>query len=246
MRSGIAEGMMFTVALVGGDGAGKATVTRWLEQSLPMPAKYMYMGFSTQSSNHALPSSRLVLFLKRHSYRRAVRKKGATPPRHIPSRELEYSQRKQGTLWVAVRNVNRLAEAWYRQLVSLNSQFRGYIIVYDRHVLFDSAPGVVDSHVQKQGWADGLQYWILNHMYPKPDLAILLDAPPEVLYARKGEAMPDRLERQRAAYLEQGRKLNSFVRVDATQPIDRVLEDVTQHIVQFHASRHLKKLEGDA
>jgi thymidylate kinase len=130
-----------------------------------------------------------------------------------------------------------LAEAWYRQVVSLSYQIRGYIVVYDRHFLFDTAPEVVNSQVQKQQWLDRLYYWILSHCYPKPDLAIFLDAPAEVLYERKREANPERLNRQRGAFLEQGIKLDNFVRVDATQSLDKVLEEVKRHIMEFHVSK---------
>ena len=64
---------------------------------------------------------------------------------------------------------------------------RGYVVVYDRHFLFDAAPGPIHSQAQKQERLDRFYYWILSHWYPKPDLAIFLDAPGEVLYERKGE-----------------------------------------------------------
>ena len=228
---------MFSVAIIGGDGAGKTTIGRRLERLSPLPAKYLYMGTSLRSSNHALPTSRLVLLLKRRSYRRRVLKSGGTLPEHIPARHLEYSQTKRGRIWVTARFLNRLAEAWYRQVVSLAYQMRGYVVVYDRHFLFDAAPWVSDSKVQKQERLDGLLYWILRHLFPKPHLTVFLDAPGEVLYERKGDATPKYLNRRREAFLEQGKKLDNFVAVDATQPLAKVLQDVTQHIMEFYASR---------
>lgn len=236
---------MFTVALVGGDGAGKTTVARSLEQSAPFPVKYLYMGFSAQSSNLVLPTSRLVLFLKRRAYRSKVRASGGTPPERIPARHLEYSQTKRGRIWVTARFLNRLAEAWYRQVVSLAHQMRGYVVVYDRHFLFDAAPWVVDSQVQRQPRLDGLYYWILSHWLPKPHLTIFLDAPAELLHERKGDAPPEYLNRRREAFLEQGKKLDNFVRVDATQPLAKVIDDVTNHVVEFHASKRDQKPDRD-
>src|SRR4029079_4327586 len=56
---------MFTVALIGPDGAGKTTIGRRLEHALPMPVKYVYMGVNLDSSNHMLPTTRLIQAIKR-------------------------------------------------------------------------------------------------------------------------------------------------------------------------------------
>ena len=56
---------MFTVAVIGPDGAGKSAVTRRLQQSLPLPVKYVYMGVNLESSNVVLPTTRIALELKR-------------------------------------------------------------------------------------------------------------------------------------------------------------------------------------
>lgn len=236
---------MFTVALIGGDGAGKTTVAQGLAQSTRLPIKYVYMGLSTRSSNLALPTSRLVLFLKRHTYKKNVRASNRVQPDDIPASHLEYDESEHGAIWATARFLNRLAEAWYRQSISFIYAMQGYVVVYDRHFVFDSAPDIVSSPTQKQRQLDRLYHWIMTHWFPKPDLAIFLDAPGEVLYERKREATPDYLNRQRGAFLEQGKKLDNFVRVDATQPLDKVLEDVTQHIMEFYASKSRQKLDGD-
>jgi thymidylate kinase len=61
----------FTVALVGGDGAGKTTIAKSLQESSELSWKYMYMGISLISSNKALPTSRLIRFLRLRAYRKA-------------------------------------------------------------------------------------------------------------------------------------------------------------------------------
>ncbi|MFW6116101.1 MAG: dTMP kinase [bacterium] len=226
---------MFTVALVGGDGAGKTTIARMLQELSPLPAKYLYMGVSTLSSNHALPTSRLILVLKQRSYRRKVAKAGASPSESIPAHYLEYAKTERGSVWTALRLLNRMLEAWYRQIISLWYQLRGHIVICDRHFLFDAAPLVTDSTRSWQTSLDALNYCIFSHLYPKPHLTILLDAPVDVLYARKGEATPEYLDRQRRAYLEQGKRTPNFFRVDATQPLDAVFDDVQRIVLEFHA-----------
>jgi hypothetical protein len=196
------------------------------------------MGLSTQSSNFALPTSRLILILKRRSYKKRVQSSGGTLPEHITSDQLEYLQTKRGSIWVSVRFINRLAEAGYRQIISLYYQLHGYVVVYDRHFLFEAALDGVQSDVEKKSRLDRLYYWILSNLFPKPGLVIFLDAPVEVLYERKKETTPAFLTKQRGAYLEQGKKHKNFIRVDATQTIDKVLEEVTQHIKEFFDSKY--------
>ena len=65
---------------------------------------------------------------------------------------------------------------------------------------------------------------------------IFLDAPAEVLYERKKETTLDYLRKRRVAFLEEGKKINNFIKVDATQPAEMVLTEVTQYIIQYHAS----------
>lgn len=231
---------MLTVALIGGDGAGKTTIAMSLEQTAQFPVKYVYMGMSAQSSNIKLPTSQLFLYLKRRSYHKMTQESGETPADVIPAEHYEYARKKRGPIWVAARFLNRLAEAWYRQIISFKYNLQGYVVVYDRHFLFDTAPMAMDGQKEEFDEHDRLLYWILKRTYPKPDLAILLDAPAEVLYERKRESTVEELNRRRNAYLEQGNQLDRFVRVDATQPLDKVLADVTQHISSFYAARYRK------
>jgi len=229
---------MFTVALIGGDGAGKTTLANAVIQSSGLPMKYLYMGLSTRSSNHALPTSRLVLFLKRRMYKKAVAKSANPFPDEMPASQLEYSEETHGWVWNTARFLNRLAEAWYRQLISMNYQLRGYVVIYDRHFFFDTAPGVINSQHQSLVLLDRLYFWLMSYWYPKPTLTIFLDAPPDLLYRRKGEATPDYLEQQRIVFLNQGKKLAHFVQVDASQPMDKVISDVMRHIHDFYALRY--------
>jgi len=47
---------MFSVALIGPDGAGKTTLTAQLQQWATIPVKCLYMGVNIEASNHALPT----------------------------------------------------------------------------------------------------------------------------------------------------------------------------------------------
>jgi thymidylate kinase len=232
---------MFTIALVGGDGAGKTTIANSIIQSSGLPMKYLYMGLSTRSSNHALPTSRLVLFLKQKIYKKKIKKSTNPLPDEMPASQLEYSEETHGWIWNTARFLNRLAEAWYRQLISMNYQLRGYVVIYDRHFFFDTAPGVINSQNQSLLLLDQLYFWFIGHWYPKPNLTIFLDAQPDLLFRRKGEATPEYLEQQRKVFLEQGKKMAHFIRVDASQPLEKVLIEVMQHINDFHVLQYPKR-----
>ena len=222
---------MFAVAIVGSDGAGKTTIARGLEEASPLPVKYMYMGISPISSNVALPTTRLAGLLRVRAHKRKVARSGESPSKEISTHDLHYRSVKRGPIWVTTRTLNRLIDFMYRQLVSWRYQRQGYVVVYDRHLVFETA-GATSSRLGR------VQHWLLSNVYPQPDMVIFLDAPAEVLYERKGEATLEYLEKRRRVILEQGRQVASFVRVDASQSFERVLADVSQHIVEFHAAKY--------
>jgi thymidylate kinase len=65
---------------------------------------------------------------------------------------------------------------------------------------------------------------------PRPRLWVLLDAPTEILRARKQEVQAEESARQRQAYLSLVRKQRNYVIVDASQPLGKVITDVEHAI----------------
>ena len=236
---------MFTVALIGEDGAGKTTIAKKLLESYPVPMKYLYMGIHVPSSNVALPTSRLAYLLKLRSYRRSLTHARPPQPQSPAVHRAEYRPVKRGPLGAAARLLNRLAEEWFRQLVSWMYQLRGYIVIYDRHFLFEYgfASNNFDKH--DKPLTERLHYYSLTRLYPKPDLVILLDAPPSVLLERKKEWPLEMLQQRQEKYLELAAHVPHFARVDATQPLDTLLADVARHIEQLHVSRHVEQRHGN-
>src|SRR5205807_7090738 len=78
---------------------------------------------------------------------------------------------------------------------------------------------------------------ILERVYPKPDLVIYLDAPAEVLFARKGEGTIESLQQRRLEYLAMGSLIPHFAVVDGTQSQEEVAGKVAALIEQFHRTR---------
>jgi thymidylate kinase len=133
----------------------------------------------------------------------------------------------------ALKLTNRLAEEWYRQAIVWRERRRGRIVVMDRHFFIDyHAADVVaaDRTIRRR-----IHGWVLEHLYPRPDLVLYLDAPAEVLLARKGEGTLESLERRRRDYFQVGGLVPTFEVVDATRPLESVVEDVVRRIEDYPA-----------
>ena len=232
---------MASVALIGADGAGKTTIAKHLSDSFPRPVKYLYMGMNPHSSQYALPTSRLFFFIKLHLFKRSAKSATRSGPRDEAAHDLAHKHYERGRLLAMARLLNHLAEEWYRQIISWSYQLRGYTVIYDRHFAFDYAARSGEAGKHDQRLTERLHRWLLNNAYPQPSLVMFLDAPPEVLFERKGEATLPYLEMKRKTFLEQGKRTANFVRIDATQPLERVLTEVTGHMMALHPPGKLEK-----
>ncbi|HET6202578.1 MAG TPA: hypothetical protein VFI25_07220 [Planctomycetota bacterium] len=216
------------MALIGADGAGKTTVGRRLEGAGDLPIKYLYMGINADASNHALLTTRAVHALRRLLGRR--RAQGGPPD---PSRARE---RPRGVLRRSVRGLksglvrlNRLGEEWFRQALAWYWQRRGFVVLFDRHFYADYWAHDVAPNGRRSPGAR-LHGWLLRRLYPRPDLVVLLDAPAQVLFARKAEGSVELLERRRLEYLALAREWENLVVVDAGRPTGAVAGEVLEII----------------
>ena len=218
------------MALIGADGAGKTTVARALQGALTIPSTYIYMGVNWDASNRLLPTTRVLRAVRRR--RQAERDEGGPPDRPTAPSPAPLPKRALRGAWSAFALANRVAEEWYRQLLAWVYVRRGHVVVYDRHFYSDyHAHDVLGRGHRTIGrHVHGL---LLSRVYPKPDLVIFLDAPPEVLHARKGEGTLAALERRRSDYLELAGDATHFVTVDADAPLDRVISSVVREIEAF-------------
>ena len=236
---------MFTVALIGPDGAGKTTVARKLEHALGVPAKYIYMGVNWDASDQLLPTTRLIQ-ASRRARGSASPSGGPPPPLPAVTPRRPLARRAVRSVWTALALGNRLAEEWYRQLRAWSYVRRGVVVVFDRHFFSDYHAHDIAGNGARS-FERRVHGFLLSRVYPKPSLVVYLDAPPELLLARKGEGTLESLERRRRDYLELAAETEHFVTVDASRSLDEVVSDVARAIETFAASRTSRRpatLEG--
>ncbi len=222
---------MFSVALIGPDGCGKSTISKMLLQDTSFKSKRIYMGVDREQSNYALPTTHLIRWVKRKLYAgldqggpRDISNDRKMPSSGVPKRLIKQ-------LTTALVFFNNTAEEWYRQLLTWYFIRSGHIVIFDRHFYADFYHYHVNGRDGR--WTSRLHGYMLEHFLPKPDLVIYLDAPAELLFARKKEGTIALLEERRRDYLELQDKVPHFATVDATQALDVVYMDVQQLIMRF-------------
>lgn len=222
---------MVTVALVGPDGAGKTTVSRLLADELRLPVKQIYMGVNFESATLVLPTTRVLLRMRDARAGEPRAAEGSTATRRGLLRRGASSARAGARLAVW------LSEEWFRQIVAwYYTRLRGHVVVFDRHFYADfHDPEAHSSRVQPL--SGRIHIYLLEHVYPKPDLVIYLDAPAEVLFERKPEAPVEWLRGRREAYLSLEGRVPRFVAIDATRPAADVAREVADRILRLKDER---------
>jgi thymidylate kinase len=228
---------MFTVALIGPDGSGKSLVSKRLAGALPeLPIKRIYMGINLEASHLMLPSTWLLLALKRASGGRpdmaGPGELRAPEPRSGPPLKRLASEAKTWAL-----TANRVLEEWFRLVVGWVYQKRGYHLLYDRHFALDFYFYDMQYEDTSKPLARRVHGYLLRHFYPLPDLVICLDAPAELLFARKHEGTLESIERRRQEYLAMRDVAPAFEVIDAAQPVDLVVAQAADAIRRFAAHR---------
>ncbi|RJR39519.1 MAG: hypothetical protein C4576_21475 [Desulfobacteraceae bacterium] len=224
---------VFTIALIGADGAGKSTMAHRLRRSFPLPLKYLYMGVNPSSSNFVLPTTLLAGLIKGRfgSGNGNLQKGGAAPG------SAKGKSRWRRDLRAAARIACLLPEEWYRQLISWIYRARGYCVLYDRHFAVDFEPSRSELQTRYIPVADRLHRWFLARFYPRPDLVVFLDAPPHILLARKGEGSLSYFNERRRAFFDQQKRMPNFTVIDASLPEDEVYHRLFLTIAQFYEKR---------
>jgi hypothetical protein len=116
----------------------------------------------------------------------------------------------------------QLSTQWIGWLKGTYHQRRGRLVLYDRYAYDALLP--TRFRYSRRGRA---RRWLLARACPAPDLVVFLDAPGEVLHARKGEKTVELLESQRRAYRTLLARIPRAAVVDASRGADEVRPEVT-------------------
>ncbi len=219
------------VTFLGVDGAGKSTVIPRVESDLS-PAFARTKGYHKRSFRSALNWMRPR---QKGEYRPQARSTHGEERRFIhdphtrPPRRSAASLAKLAFWWLDYGLLGYATDIY-------PSLARSTLVLFDRyyHDL------IVDAKRYRYGgpmWAVRL----VSRLIPRPDLVILLDAPPEVLYARKQEFPFAEARRQREAYLDLVKGLSNGYVIDASKPLDQVVAEAEQIILEYLAKRSTRR-----
>jgi thymidylate kinase len=215
VRRAISPAGGLTVVFLGPDGAGKSSVIEALPRDLA--------GAFARTTCYGFAPGLLRAFRRPEGPN--------TRPHAAAPRSLMNSVMRALCYWLVYYVV------CYRVTVHF-ALARSTLVLHDRHL--------VDALVDPKRYRYGGPAWLLRLIYrfiPKPDLIILLDAPPPVLQARKREVPVEESRRQREAYLSLVRTMKNGWVVDAARPLEHVIGEVTDIILRHLAMRTAHRLD---
>ncbi len=156
----------------------------------------------------------------------AIRKSFYFPVRSVPMGLYQKREARRKRMPVpGVGLTVRLLTQWLHYLIARYHQARGRLVLFDRYP-YDALLPPAEPLGTWRRWRRQL----LGRTCPAPDLVVVLDAPGEVLFARKGEHDAAALERQRRGYLALRARLPRVLVVDATRDAEHVCRQVTAAI----------------
>ena len=187
------------ITLSGLDGAGKSTLIDWLKTTLEGEQRRVsVLHINTHVGLYAYLRffrDRGLRLLHGHNGRQAPAPAPATPPRHDPGRLREALWRvRDALIWSKLLRqliypIDLMLFLGYRLYVE---KLRKRILIMDRY-FYDSLVDVANG----RNWTS---LRLLERITPLPDVAFLMDVPPERAFGRKREKPYEYLERRWRAY----------------------------------------------
>jgi hypothetical protein len=192
------------------------------------------MGDNLTTANKMLPTTRLLWWIRRA---RGITPKSGPPTARPEERAARPPAGIGSFVKTTLRLMNRLAEEYYRVGLAWLYQLRGHVVVFDRHYFADYYVCDIAGNGSAQSWNRRVHGLILDRFFPRPDLVVCLDAPADVLYARKPEGTVEALEMRRQEYFRIRDVVERFVVIDASSDADQVAREVSAAIEDYRHGR---------
>jgi thymidylate kinase len=113
------------------------------------------------------------------------------------SRPGQSTRSQPGALRDSVFVIRKTIRYWRRLVPAYLAAWRGHIVLCDRHPI-----EVLAVRPDRTKPAQAIERFLAGRLMPRPDAMILLDAPGDILFRRKGEHSTEVLERWRKSYGE--------------------------------------------
>jgi thymidylate kinase len=195
------------IVFMGPDGVGKSTLIKYLVEAVS-PV------FRRQKVFHWRP---MVLW-QRYTAR------DTTSPHSLPP---------HSRYWSSVRLLAHLLDYWLGYCFLIRPLLaRSGLVVFDRYFH--------DVLLDPKRYRFGGPLWLarfVSHLVPKPDLFFVLDAPVDIILARKREVLPEDLRCQRRAYANFATNVPMGRVIDATTSPDQMTVDVGEVVREYLARR---------
>jgi thymidylate kinase len=199
------------IAVLGPDGSGKSTLLTGLRDTWPRSLGPVHV-------HHLRPG-------------RLARRRGSGEPVVDP-----HGQPPRSTVTSVAALTFVMLDWWIGYWTWIVRQRAKHgLVVFDRHLL--------DVLVDPVRYRYGGPSWLARtacRLVPRPDVIVVLDAPPVVVRNRKQEVTPAESERQSLAYRRLAASVTSAHLVDATMAPEEVLEAVTT-IVRQHMRKAVSR-----
>ena len=125
---------------------------------------------------------------------------------------------------VGARLLLRMLRLSFRSMQVRLHRTRGRVVLLDRFTYDALLPS---DHLDRRG---KITTALVRRLGAQPDLLLVLDAPAEVMFARKGEQTIEELDRRRHTYREVSTQHPAAVVLDAARPAAEVLAEAQQAV----------------